>query len=177
MNRTARIVIIVLVIAAALAITTSASTGIVPRELHYNDIKITFDGNEVLPKDAAGNYIEPFIIDGTTYLPVRGIASALGLEVGWDQATKTVLLSTTKSPAPAEQPTPTENTIGSSQTIENITITLTDVRRSAGGAFFVPDEGTEFLIFELDVYNNTGSSIDISALVSFTAYIDGYIAQ
>jgi hypothetical protein len=32
------------------------------------------------------------IIDGTTYLPVRAIAEALGLTVGWDGPTKTVYL-------------------------------------------------------------------------------------
>ena len=54
--------------------------------------------------DANGNYVEPFIIDGTTYLPVRGIASALGLNVGWDGATKTVLLTTPEStPGPTPE--------------------------------------------------------------------------
>ena len=63
------------------------------------------DGEELIPLDSDGNYVEPFIIDGTTYLPVRGIASALGLDVGWDGATKTVLLTTpetTPEPAPEE---------------------------------------------------------------------------
>ena len=49
----------------------------------------------ITPRDVNGNAIEPFIIDGTTYLPVRGISSALGLGVDWDQNTHTVKLSTT----------------------------------------------------------------------------------
>jgi hypothetical protein len=65
--------------------------------LNYNDIKVTMDGNAITPKDANGNAIEPFIIDGTTYLPVRGIATALNLNVGWDQATSTVTLSSKES--------------------------------------------------------------------------------
>ena len=44
--------------------------------------------------DANGNPVEPFIIDGTTYLPVRGISSSLGLNVAWDEQTKTVQLTT-----------------------------------------------------------------------------------
>ena len=48
--------------------------------LYYNDIKITLDGEEITPRDGAGNVVDPFIIEGTTYLPVRGISSALGLE-------------------------------------------------------------------------------------------------
>ena len=47
-------------------------------EVYYRDIKLTVDSQEVTPKDAQGNKVEPFIMNGTTYLPVRGIASALG---------------------------------------------------------------------------------------------------
>lgn len=90
---------IIIVIVSALVLTASASTGTVHRTLSYNDIKITLDGQEITPRDANGNYIEPFIIDGTTYLPVRGIASALGLDVSWDQTTKTVQLNTGSAPA------------------------------------------------------------------------------
>ena len=86
--------VLVVMIAAALALGTSASSGTVQKTLNYNDIKITLDGEELIPCDASGNYVEPFIIDGTTYLPVRGVASAMRLDVGWDQATRTVLLTT-----------------------------------------------------------------------------------
>lgn len=58
--------------------------------LNYQDIKITLNGELVTPKDGAGNVVEPFTIDGTTYLPVRAIANAMGLEVNWNGATNTV---------------------------------------------------------------------------------------
>lgn len=58
----------------------------------YNDIKIVVNGSEITPKDVNGNIVEPFIIDGTTYLPVRALANALGEEVSWDQATSTVYI-------------------------------------------------------------------------------------
>ncbi len=69
------------------------STRKVTAKLNYRDIKITLDGATLVPKDGAGEVVEPFIISGTTYLPLRGIASALGLEVGWDGATSTVSLT------------------------------------------------------------------------------------
>ena len=50
----------------------------------YNNIKLVINGAEVTPKDANGNTVEPFIIDGTTYLPVRAVAGALGQSVDWD---------------------------------------------------------------------------------------------
>jgi len=61
--------------------------------LNYPGIQIVLDGEPVTPKDAAGNAGGPFTIDGTTYLPVRAIGEALGLEVGWDGSTNTVILT------------------------------------------------------------------------------------
>ncbi len=69
-----------------------AITGAVQKTLEYNDIKITLNGQEISPTDANGAYVEPFTIDGTTYLPVRAIGNALGLSVNWDDETKTVVL-------------------------------------------------------------------------------------
>lgn len=61
-------------------------------DLYYNNIKICIDGSYVEPKDANGNTVEPFIIDGTTYLPVRAVANAFGKDVAWDGDTQTVFL-------------------------------------------------------------------------------------
>jgi len=81
--------------------TVFASTGTQWKNLLYDNIKITLDGQTVTPTDANGNAVEPFAIDGTTYLPVRAISNALGLDVGWDQATSSVLLSTARAKLPA----------------------------------------------------------------------------
>ncbi|MBQ7794266.1 MAG: copper amine oxidase N-terminal domain-containing protein [Clostridia bacterium] len=64
-------------------------------ELFYNNIRITVNGQEIQPKDGNGNIVEPFIIDGTTYLPVRAIANALNLSADWNGETNTVILSNT----------------------------------------------------------------------------------
>ncbi len=61
----------------------------------YNNIKIVVDGKQ-LSTDK-----EPFIFDGTTYLPVRAVGEAVGKVVSWDGATQTVTLSA-KTEAPAE---------------------------------------------------------------------------
>lgn len=59
----------------------------------YNDIKLNINGQYFTPKDVNGRIVEPFIYQGTTYLPVRGVAQAVGYQVSWDQATQTVYLS------------------------------------------------------------------------------------
>lgn len=61
-------------------------------DVYYNGIKICIDGTYVEPKDANGNVVEPFIMDGTTYLPVRAVAGAFGKDVAWDGETQTVFL-------------------------------------------------------------------------------------
>lgn len=59
-------------------------------EAFYNDIKLSIDGKITDLKDAAGNKIEPFILDGTTYAPARAIAESLGMEVKYNETTNTV---------------------------------------------------------------------------------------
>lgn len=61
-------------------------------ELYYNNIKIYIDGAEIVPKDANGNTVEPFTMNGTTYLPVRAISNAFGKDVEWDGATQSVYI-------------------------------------------------------------------------------------
>jgi hypothetical protein len=50
----------------------------------YNNIRIFIEGREISPTDANGSAVEPFIVNGTTYLPVRAVGEALGKEVYWD---------------------------------------------------------------------------------------------
>ena len=61
--------------------------------LYYRGISIKLDGAYLTPRDVNGTVVNPFIIDGTTYLPVRAVASALGLNVGWEQDTQTIYLT------------------------------------------------------------------------------------
>lgn len=52
----------------------------------YNNIKVMVDGKELQTSK------EPFTYEGTTYLPIRAVAEAVGKDVTWDGATKTVYL-------------------------------------------------------------------------------------
>jgi hypothetical protein len=49
-------------------------------------VKILVNGAEFKPKDANGNDVMTFIYNGTTYAPLRALAEAYGLEVGYDAA-------------------------------------------------------------------------------------------
>ena len=61
-------------------------------QVSYSNIKMVVNGVPVEPKDANGSKIEPFIYNGTTYLPVRAVGDAFGQQVTWDGNTKTVYI-------------------------------------------------------------------------------------
>lgn len=74
--------------------TASATVGKITKELEYRDIKVSLDGEVLALKNAKGDPVEPFMFDGTNYLPVRALAESLGLNVAWDGANATVRLTT-----------------------------------------------------------------------------------
>jgi hypothetical protein len=59
---------------------------------HFNNIRVVVEGVLITPRDGLGNIVEPFVVDGTTYLPVRAVAEALGKAVEWDGSTQTVYI-------------------------------------------------------------------------------------
>lgn len=85
-------------LAAALLVgfvgTAAATVGKVTKEVDYNDIGVTLNGKDVALVNTKGEIVEPFSIDGTIYLPLRPVANALGLDVNWDGATTTAVLTT-----------------------------------------------------------------------------------
>lgn len=62
-------------------------------KVEYAGVKLLVNGETVTPRDPNGNVVDPFIYNGTTYLPVRAVSNALGAEVGWDGNTKTVIIN------------------------------------------------------------------------------------
>lgn len=92
--------------------TAGAVSGKVTKELEYRDISVSLDGEKLDLKDAKGNHVEPFMFEGTNYLPVRALAESLGLNVAWDGSTATVVLThpdyvAVPTPAPVGTPTTT----------------------------------------------------------------------
>lgn len=102
--------------------------------LTYKDIKISIDGQLIQPTDAQGNAVDPFIIDGTTYLPLRAVAGALGCDVGWDGATGTITLTS----GYARQATP-RTTAGKTGT-EQATLTYRGIRIVLDGGLIIPKD-------------------------------------
>ena len=70
-----------------------ASVGSKEETLQYMGVKLSIDGNEIVPMDVNKNVVNPFIIDGTTFLPVRAFSEALGKEVKWEGDTNSIYIT------------------------------------------------------------------------------------
>lgn len=91
-NKKTRTIFIGIAVIVALSATVFAKQMTETISVMYDNIKILIDGVEYTPTDANGNVVEPFIYNGTTYLPVRGIANAFDKNVDWEPQTSTVVL-------------------------------------------------------------------------------------
>ena len=61
------------------------------------NIKITYNGVPQTPRDANGNVVYPINYNGSIYLPIRGAADILGIDIDWDNDSKTVMLNDMES--------------------------------------------------------------------------------
>lgn len=92
-NNFGKITLILVLLLGFLAGTVFAKSGHETIKVLYNNIKLVVNGQKVnFGKDSTGKTIEPFIYNGTTYLPVRAAGEALGKEVNWDGKSQTVFI-------------------------------------------------------------------------------------
>ena len=64
----------------------------------FSGIRIDIDQTRFTPTDVTGKEVEPFIVDGTTYLPVRAIAEAFNKDVVWDSELKIIRIFAKSEP-------------------------------------------------------------------------------
>ena len=112
---------VIFTLIASIGITALATTGQRNATITYRDIKVLLNGSQVSLSS------EPFLMDGTTYLPLRAIGNALGLGVDWDGNTSTVKLTSGSSgggASPTAPPTASDKysrtnpaPVGTAQTI------------------------------------------------------------
>ncbi len=93
MKKRAFIPIICLALAVGLSVGVFAAGNLQQISAYLNSgIVIKYDGQTQVMLDAAGERVYPITYNGTTYVPVRGISTILGVPVSWDGPTQSVLL-------------------------------------------------------------------------------------
>lgn len=79
------------------ASTVAATSGTKNIQATYRNIGVTYNGAS---KPLA---VEPFAVDGSVYVPLRGISEILGAEVNWNGSTNTVSITNTAGDTSALQ--------------------------------------------------------------------------
>lgn len=56
-------------------------------------VNLYMDDKRFIPKDANGYEVYPFIVDGTTYVPLRAISDLFEADIKWDDQTKSIYIT------------------------------------------------------------------------------------
>lgn len=122
---------VVATIAVGGVTTAFARSGNFSIPVTFRNISIKIDGDTLITDK------EPFIYDGTTYLPIRAVAEAVDKEVSWDDSTNTVSLKSSKSSSSSKNDKDDDDGIrGTRKVIYNdngIKITFTGVEKASLG--------------------------------------------
>ena len=103
--------VVLITLTGMLALPSLATVGQKLLRADYHDMKVTLNGKTLKLTDSDGDPVEPFTIDGTTYLPLACISQALGVDVAWDGPNNTVML-TTEDKTAASGTNPSADDIG-----------------------------------------------------------------
>lgn len=138
-----------LTLSFALAMPAAAANETKTVVLTYRGVQVAVDGETIVPTDAAGNAVEPFILSGTTYLPLRAVAGALGLTVAWDEASSTVTLT-----SGGLKKSGGEDALSTIRTV-NANIAYRDIKLVVDGVTVVPRDAAGNLVEPFIYYGTT----------------------
>lgn len=119
---------VIVALLVALAVPALAVTGRKQMEVDNTDIHLHVDG---IPVSAS-----PFASGGTTYLPVRAVGEALGMDVRWDGPTHTVYITDPTEPSTTNSNT-SSTTVTGKQTID---VDYLDIKLVVNGKEVTPKD-------------------------------------
>ena len=102
-------VALTLALCTTFVVGVGASTWLEPISAYLNHgLTVEYNDVDQVMVDANGAKVIPITYNGSTYLPVRAVSNMLGVQVGWDEATQTVLLGNSYPDVvtPVTPPTP-----------------------------------------------------------------------
>lgn len=106
---------------AAITSTALASDGSMTITIH--PIRILVNGEVFRPKDVNGDDVMVFTVNGTTYAPLRALAEAYGLEVGYDAANNIATVNSPDRAPAAALPVPEARDFTAYWTVEEKPVT------------------------------------------------------
>lgn len=172
---------------AALALCTGMVTGTALAantvykniRVQYCGIKLVVNGAPVTPKDANGSTVEPFIYNGTTYLPVRAVGNALGQDVSWNGSTKTVYIGMNETDVKSKKLKPYETDDMYMLEDKGTTVTMMGKKYTQGLYTLLNFSSSRSALYSLDgLYKSVELDIghqdgEDSGTASLNFYVDG----
>jgi len=113
--------LLALTLLLVMSATALASDGSFTVTVH--PIRIMVNGEVFQPKDVNGQDVMVFTVNGTTYAPLRALAEAYGLEVGYDSASNTATVNKPGSIPPPEAPVTSYDDFYSKWSVEEKPVT------------------------------------------------------
>lgn len=95
---TKRVISLALLVVATIPVAVAAQSNVKQITIHTG-INIRVDGQLTQMTDANGHPVEVFEYNGTTYVPLRGVAQSMGADISYDAGTRTASVN---SPASTE---------------------------------------------------------------------------
>jgi len=138
----------------------------------HSDIGIVIDGQGVIPTDVHGNIAPPFMLNGVVYLPLRAVATSLGMDVGWDGAHNAIFVGDEPDEIGADEEASFTVTVGAN--VHTITMSefealgVTEfyaIDRRGGGEVRIDFTGVSIL----DVLDSLGIDTESVEELTFTA--------
>lgn len=122
-------------------------------KITYDNIRIFVNGAECTPVDVNENSVEPFIYNGTTYVPIRAISQAFGKKVNWNENYRTIEIEDSDNPSKSDVYS-TRNLTGYLE--KNINVTYDNIKIFINGKEYLPVDvngnKTEPFIYNKTVY-------------------------
>ncbi|MCM3145843.1 stalk domain-containing protein [Brevibacillus sp. MER 51] len=151
-----------LAIASALILSTTliptssqAATGTKNLQAKYNNIKVIYNGA------AVPTTIEPFIVNGTTYIPLRMMAGVFSKDVAWDGAKYTITVKDLPNSQHANELAARDAQIRSLQnTIDSLNKEITDLKNSKKNNSSKDDDDLDDLEDDLNNYYDDYKDIE-----------------
>ena len=113
--------LLTVVLTTAITSTALASDGSMTITIH--PIRILVNGEVFRPTDVNGNEVIVFTVNGTTYAPLRALAEAYGLEVGYDAANNIATVNSPDRVPAAASPVPEARDFTAYWTVEEKPVT------------------------------------------------------
>ena len=93
---TKRVISLALLVVATIPVAVAAQSNVKQITVHTG-INIRVDGQLTQMTDANGHPVEVFEYNGTTYVPLRGVAQSMGADISYDAGTRTASVNSPAS--------------------------------------------------------------------------------